>query len=574
MARRWRLRNKLLLGLGLVVCCVGALIAGTAYGLTSYMGTMKTTDSKLAELLTLDELKPAVAAILSDPAASPAKPVQAEPAIELNTDARTGEVRRARQKLDVAKGVFSQYKVLFAETVRRQRDPDPYQDSQLVGVIDKTFSALEAAIDQFASPQASPISKPLAADEAVHKQHQLLLKAIDDLRNEVAKDMYDRIGQARNEYRRSIAIVVAATAVALLLVGTLVSLFSGWVFKPIRDLQAGVRRVTEGDFTQPIDLASGDELEDLAVAFNEMTARLHQVYRDLEHQVDERSRQLVRSERMVSVGFLAAGVAHEINNPLASIAFCSEALQTRLSDYLTRNPHETDVVQKYLRMIQQEAFRCKGITSRLLEFSRIGERRREPTDLAELVQGVLEIAQHLQHCRGKRIIFQPYSRVTAGVCRGGHQVSRAQSRCQRAGEHGGGRGADHHPESRRSDGGNDVHGHRVRYGPGRSGQHLRAVLYAKPDRQGDRARAVHQPPHCGPARRRNPGDERRTRAGEHIHGAGAAHACTGPGRPPGGPAIRQGPEAGRDSDGGRNWPRRLTAFASCLWTTKSRCRNS
>jgi len=109
-------------------------------------------------------------------------------------------------------------------------------------------------------------------------------------------------------------------------------------------------------------------------------------------------------------------VAHEINNPLASIAFCSEALQTRLADYLARNPHETDVIQKYLRMIQQEAFRCKGITSRLLEFSRVGERRREPADLAELIQGVLEIAQHLQSCRGKRIIFQPYSRVVAGVC--------------------------------------------------------------------------------------------------------------------------------------------------------------
>jgi signal transduction histidine kinase len=73
------------------------------------------------------------------------------------------------------------------------------------------------------------------------------------------------------------------------------------------------------------------------------------------------------------------------------------------------------VVAKYLRMIQQEAFRCKEITSKLLEFSRVGERRREPTDLSELVQGVLEIAQHLQNCRGKRIVFQPVARVVAGV---------------------------------------------------------------------------------------------------------------------------------------------------------------
>jgi two-component system, NtrC family, sensor kinase len=416
VARRWRLRNKLLLGLGLVVCCVGALIAGTAYGLSSYMGTMKTTDSKLAELLTLDQLKPDAAAILSDPATHPAKPNPADAAIEVNADARTGEVRRARQKVEQAKSVFKHYKGLFEETVRRHRDPDPYQDTQLVAVIERTFAALESAIDHFADPQTVQASKPLAQDEKVAKQHQLLLKAIDDLRTEVAQDMYNRIAQARNENRRAWIIVGVATGFALLLVMTLISLFSSWVFKPIRDLQAGVRRVTEGDFTQSIDLQSGDELEDLAVAFNEMTARLHDVYRDLEHQVDERSRQLVRSERMVSVGFLAAGVAHEINNPLASIAFCSEALQTRLSDYLSRNPHETDVVQKYLRMIQQEAFRCKGITSRLLEFSRVGERRREPTDLAELVQGVLEIAQHLQSCRGKRIIFQPYSRVVAGVC--------------------------------------------------------------------------------------------------------------------------------------------------------------
>ena len=72
MARRWRLRSKLLLGLGLVVGCVAALIAGSAFGLSSYMGTMKTTDSKLTELLQLDELKPVAAAIVAQPASASA----------------------------------------------------------------------------------------------------------------------------------------------------------------------------------------------------------------------------------------------------------------------------------------------------------------------------------------------------------------------------------------------------------------------------------------------------------------------------------------------------------------------
>src|SRR5262249_32480395 len=138
----------------------------------------------------------------------------------------------------------------------------------------------------------------------------------------------------------------------------------------------------------------------------------------LARQVNERSRQLVRSERLAGVGFLAAGVAHEINNPLASIAFCSEALERRLADLFMGKGRSTDdgeVITKYLRMIQQEAFRCKEITQRLLDFSRGGERRREPTDLGELVQGVLDTVQHLQNCRGKELVFRPPGRVVAWV---------------------------------------------------------------------------------------------------------------------------------------------------------------
>jgi signal transduction histidine kinase len=191
------------------------------------------------------------------------------------------------------------------------------------------------------------------------------------------------------------------------------------VLRPIRDLEAGVDRVAKGDFSHRIEVHSGDEMEDLADAFNDMTDRLQELYGDLARQVNERSRQLVRSERLASVGFLAAGVAHEINNPLASIAFCSEALEARLMDLYrvaraAGRGEDCETFAKYLKMIQEEAFRCKNITERLLEFSRTGERRREETDLGALVQSVLDLTQHLQNSRGKSLEFLVHTERVPG----------------------------------------------------------------------------------------------------------------------------------------------------------------
>ncbi len=193
-------------------------------------------------------------------------------------------------------------------------------------------------------------------------------------------------------------------------------LFNRWVLYPVRLLQRGVRRVARGSFDYSIELTTGDEMQALAEAFNDMTARLRVTYADLERQVRERSRQLVRSERLAGVGFLAAGVAHEINNPLASIAFCSEALENRLAPLLAAaEPADAKVVQNYLRMIQEEAFRCKSITEKLLDFSRCGEIQRERTDLAGLIQGVVEMIRHMGKYRQKQIVFHPREAVLAHV---------------------------------------------------------------------------------------------------------------------------------------------------------------
>jgi signal transduction histidine kinase len=198
-----------------------------------------------------------------------------------------------------------------------------------------------------------------------------------------------------------------------------IRLFYAWVFRPLQELVKGSRRVAAGEFGYRIALETHDEMSELAEAMNDMTARFEAIRDDLDRQVRERTKQVVRSEQLASVGFLAAGVAHEINNPLASIALSAESLEGRIAEILETptEPSQTDqdVIRNYLRMIQTEAFRCKGITERLLDFSRTGDRTRGEADLRQLVQGVLDMVGHLYRQSDKRIELVPGEPLVAPI---------------------------------------------------------------------------------------------------------------------------------------------------------------
>ena len=178
--------------------------------------------------------------------------------------------------------------------------------------------------------------------------------------------------EVQGKYAALIVSEWTAAVSAVLIFLLFMRLSYRWVFRPLRILIAGSRRVAAGEFSYRIRLDTGDEMAELAKAMNDMTARFQEIRDDLDRQVQVRTKQAVRSEQLASVGFLAAGVAHEINNPLASIAMCAESLEGRFHDVLDENDPQQAVVANYLRMIQTEAFRCKGITEKLLDFSRIG----------------------------------------------------------------------------------------------------------------------------------------------------------------------------------------------------------
>ena len=411
---RWPIRVKLLIGLSLVLVMIATLMGGSIFGLNAFHGSNLTLTDQLRELGASAHLMRAVVRIDS----VGAEGAKGRPELRrLVVEARNAFADYCDElRANTSRGHHSDYRDELAAAFRidgelvglaRELDPKTKAEPILPG----TVPYLETHPDPLAERADADAD---GLDARVDRLNHLVMALPEILH----RDFFAVLSRSKGDYESSRAIVwVAALAVLSMLVG-LTTLVRRWVLGPVRLLHRGVRRVAGGSFDSRIELASGDEMQALAEAFNDMTARLGATYADLEGQVRERSRQLVRSERLAGVGFLAAGVAHEINNPLASIAFCSEALERRVAASAVEGvepDEDARLVGQYLRMIQEEAFRCKRITEKLLDFARCGEIQRLRTDLAGLVQDVVEMVQHMGKYRSKAIRFAPREAVLAHV---------------------------------------------------------------------------------------------------------------------------------------------------------------
>ncbi len=182
----------------------------------------------------------------------------------------------------------------------------------------------------------------------------------------------------RSTYRTTVASLLAMLGLAIG-IGLYIARS---IAVPIARLSEGAARLASGDLDTRLDDRSPDEFGDLARQFNAMTAALK-----------ENQEKLVQTEKLAGIGRLAAGVAHEINNPLGVILG-----YTRLLEKKAEGPLAED-----LRVIEDETLRCKETVEGLLDLSRPVKTQPQPVELRELCDETVERLREARPLEGVEI---------------------------------------------------------------------------------------------------------------------------------------------------------------------------
>ena len=173
------------------------------------------------------------------------------------------------------------------------------------------------------------------------------------------------------------------------LAGIVVSIFisfflTGSIMKPINSLLVATRGLANGNIEQHLQLGSSpEEIAELGEAFNYMVSSVKERDDRLRRQAQE---EIMKSERLAMVGRLAAGVAHEINNPLGGILLFSRLL-------LQKAPSE-GVMRDNLQRIEKDAKRCQNIVQGLLDFARQSEPKIETLQLNDVLEKTVNLFEN------------------------------------------------------------------------------------------------------------------------------------------------------------------------------------
>jgi two-component system, NtrC family, sensor kinase len=251
--------------------------------------------------------------------------------------------------------------------------------------LDENRSAGQALLADLQESEIILAGEPRSAD--VNLPLDRSMQQLGNLSNAIGATIGQREQAVASERRFALltdAVIALLITAAALWIGRRQYLA---VMNPLDRLADVARRIAGGDLARRLDLSGDAEFAALAKVFNRMAGELQELYHGLEEKIAAASKELVRTERLASVGYLAAGVAHEINNPLGIISGYAERSLELIGRGLDEN--NSTKVAGAIRVICEQAFRCKEITDRLLMLARPSAMGRCSVSLRGIAEEVL-----------------------------------------------------------------------------------------------------------------------------------------------------------------------------------------
>lgn len=400
------IRRKLVIGLGLVCLMLGILGVAGLTGLMSYRAVIQDLEFNQEHEPHRTELAATCAGLfdallirsdLHSAHLNPfAAPVQGEQMLGFNPDKWYDQMDRVRAEL---------------KEFRRRVDRLPGgaamgQTQSLMNtkldLIHFTLRRLESAQDRLLlAEDRTRILESMVRDVA---RIQSIIQEIPNPQLGTESNLRSAV----TAYKSRLILIFACLLCIPILLVFLVRCGLKWIFVPVRKLHEAGARVANGDYSHRVKLIGKDEMVDLANVFNRMIERFQSDKAKLDQEVEERSLQLLRNERLAGIGFLATGIAHEINNPLSAISMAADSLIGRLNEAgssFGSSSDDQELMKTYLEMIQRQSNRCQQITTRVLDFARNNSAPRQRSDLTRIVSEVLDMVSHMSRFGHHKIVF-------------------------------------------------------------------------------------------------------------------------------------------------------------------------
>ena len=194
---------------------------------------------------------------------------------------------------------------------------------------------------------------------------------------------------ALTEFLKEILLANLIIGFFLLIIAVLLS---RRITGPIRALVLAANKISRGDLSQPVSIEAKNEIHLLATEFETMRSKLLESYSNLENKIEERTEalreaqfQISHQEKMASLGLLAAGVAHEIGNPLTSISSMAQIIKRKVSE---------EPIQNYLNTISNNIERISKIVRELVDFARPSNYETAFVDVNEIIRNAVSIVKY------------------------------------------------------------------------------------------------------------------------------------------------------------------------------------